>query len=70
LLTRIVVGLVKAVLTSIVTYFISVLDFPMEVLLKIFTAIWLPGAYAPGFFEKSEQIENLSKKIEKNRART
>jgi hypothetical protein len=28
-------------------------------------AIWLPGAYAPDFFEKSEQIKNLSKKFEK-----
>jgi hypothetical protein len=26
-------------------------------------AIWLPGAFAPGFFEKSGQIENLSKNV-------
>jgi hypothetical protein len=28
-------------------------------------AIWLPGAFAPGFFKKLEQIENLSKNSKK-----
>jgi hypothetical protein len=33
-------------------------------------AIWLPGAFAPGFFEKLKQIENLLKNSEKNHACT